>query len=154
MRFTTAASSGTMIRSSPSHLYPKILKCPFGMPRSNRFFILHLQLSEMLLLSSCANEARMESISSPSPSMERMFSRSNQTSTPISFRCRTVSSRSTVLRAKREMLFVSTRSIFPASQSAIILLKPSRLAVPVPEMPLSEYTPANTQSGFFWIFSL
>ena len=103
MRFTMAASSGTMTRSSPSHLYPYTRKCPFGMHCSNRFLVPHFTLSEMLRLSSWANEARMESISSPSSSIEWMFSRSNHTSTPISFRCLTVSNRSILAYAMRTL---------------------------------------------------
>ena len=44
-----------------------------GFPSEKSLRIRHLQLSDTLLLSSCAKEARMVSISSPSPLMEWMF---------------------------------------------------------------------------------
>ena len=76
----------------------------------------------------------MVNINSPSPSIERMRSFSNRASTPKSFKCRTVSRRSTVFLANREMLFVRMMSILPASQSASIRLNSSRLTVLVPEI--------------------
>ena len=51
-----------------------------------------------------------------------------------SFKCRTVSRRSTVFLANREMLFVRMMSILPASQSASIRLNSSRFTVLVPEI--------------------
>ena len=74
-------------------------------------------------------------ISSPSPLMVWIFSFSNQTSTPSSFKCRTVRRRSTVLRAKRWMDLVRMMSIFPASASSSIRRNSSRFFIPVPEMP-------------------
>ena len=90
----------------------------------------------------------MESISSPSPEKEWMRSFSNRTSTPISFKCLTVESRSTVFLANLDMLLVSTMSTFPASQSAIRRRNSLRAAVPVPLIPKSAYTPAYSHSGF------
>ena len=154
MRFTISASSGTMTRSSPSQRYPYTRKCPFGMPFSNRFLIPHLQFSERLRLSSCAKDARMVSINSPSPLMELMCSFSNRTSTPMSFKCRTVCSKSTVFLAKRWIDFVRMMSISPLSAASIIRLNSSRLAIPVPLIPSSANTPAYCQSGFFCIREL
>lgn len=51
----------------------------------------HLPFSDVDKLSSRAKEARMVSISSPSPLMEWMFSRSKYASTPSSCSLRTVS---------------------------------------------------------------
>ena len=79
--------------------------------------------------------AVLVSISSPSPLMELIPSFSNLTSTPMPFRCRTVSRRSTVFLAKRCIDLVRMMSIFPASASSTIFLNSSLLAVPVPEIP-------------------
>ena len=42
----------------------------------------------------------------------------------------------------------------PASQSASILKNSLRLAVPVPDIPQSAYTPAYSHSGLFWMSAL
>ena len=73
----------------------------------------------------------MESISSPSPLKELMFSFSKRTSMPRSFRCRTVFKRSTVFLAKRWIDLVRMMSMFPASHSASMRLNSSRFLVPV-----------------------
>ena len=77
----------------------------------------------------------MESINSPSPLKELMFSFSKRTSMPRSFRCRTVFKRSTVFLAKRWIDLVRMMSMFPASHSASMRLNSSRFLVPVPEIP-------------------
>ena len=85
---------------------------------------------------------------------ESIFSFSKRTEIPSSFRCRTVFSRSTVLRAKREIDFVRTMSILPASQSSIMRWNSSRLLAFVPLIPLSAYTPTYCQPWCFCISSL
>ena len=130
-----SASSGMMTSLSSCHSYPKMLNLPLGMPCLNRLIVPHLTFSEMLRLSSCAKEARMESISSPSPLKELMFSFSKRTSMPRSFRCRTVFRRSTVFLANRWIDLVRMMSMFPASHSASMRLNSSRFLVPVPEIP-------------------
>ena len=144
-----AASSGTITRCLSTHSYPRIGFLPQGSPLSNRLRMPHFTLSEMLRLSSCAKLARMVSINSPSPESELMFSFSKRTSMPRSFKCRTVSNRSTVLRANLEMLLQRMMSIAPALQSASIRWNSCRLQVSVPETKLSAYTPAYSHSGFF-----
>ena len=88
------------------------------MPSAKSFRIRHLQFSLTDRLSACAKDARMESISSPSPLEVSIFSFSNTMATPSAFISRTISRSVTVFRAKRLRLLVSTRSIFPARQSA------------------------------------
>ena len=134
MRFTISASSGTGTSLSSSQRYPKILNLPFGIPFSKRFFVAHRIFSLMERLSSWAKDARMESINSPSPLMELIFSFSNRTSMSFAFRCLTVSNRSTVFLANRLMDLVRMMSIFPSSQSTSIRLNSSRLTVFVPEI--------------------
>ena len=61
---------------------------------------------------------------------------------------------STVFRAKRLTDLVMIRSIFPASASATMALKPSRCLVLVPVMPSSVYTFTNSQSSralMYWV---
>ena len=131
--------------------------CLFAVPISpdwNRRLTPHFTFSEMLRLSSCAKDARSESISSPSSESELICSFSNRTSMPRDFKCLTVSRRSTVFLAKRLMDFVRMMLILPASQSASILKNSPRLAVPVPDIPQSAYTPAYSHSGLFWMSAL
>ena len=85
-------------------------------------------------------------MSSPSALVEEMFSFSKRTSTPRSLSSRTVSSRSTVLRAKREIDLVRIRSIAPFRARASISWNWGRCVV-VPEIPESANTPANVQPG-------
>ena len=123
---------------------------PLGMPFSNRFWTAHLAFLERLSTSSCAKEASSVSISSPSSDSELMDSFSNRTSTPSSFRRRTVLSRSTVFRAKRLMDLVSTMSMLPASHAASMSWNPARSSL-VPVAPPSEKTPAYSQPGVSWM---
>ena len=134
MRLTIAASLGSITSWSSSHRYPKTLNLPFGIPCSKRFLVAQRTFSLMERLSSWANDARMESISSPSPLMEFIFSFSNLTSIPLALRSLTVFKRSTVFLANLEMDFVRMMSIFPFSQSASIRLNSSRFTVFVPEI--------------------
>lgn len=82
-------------------------------PLSNFFRMDHLLFSLMLLLSSCAKEARTASIISPSPDRVLMFCSSKKIPTPSSFsslaNCRTV----TVFLANLDMDFVIIKSISP-----------------------------------------
>ena len=86
-------------------------------------------------------------MSSPSAEVLEMSSRSKRTSTPRLFSSRTVSKRSTVLRANREIDLVKIRSIPPARALVSMAWNSVRLAVWVPEMPQSANTPANTHPG-------
>ena len=120
-------------------------------PLLNRLWMPHFTFSEILRLSSCAKEARSESISSPSSENELMRSFSNRTSTPMDLRWRTVSKRSTVFLANRLIDLVIIMSMLPASQSSIIRLNSSRFLVLVPEIPSSAKIPENSHSSFFFI---
>ncbi len=93
--------------------------------------------SNMEMDSSCAcapDRARSSSLDIYAVSM---FSFSNRMLTPYSFSILAYIRESTVFLANRDTDLVSTRSIFPLRQSAISLLKSSRLSVLVPVSPSS-----------------
>ena len=68
---------------------------------------------------------------------------SKNTSIPRVRSSRVKVSVSTVFRPNLDTLFVHMASISPLRQSSIIRIKPSLLAVPVPEIPASPYTPTK-----------
>ena len=74
--------------------------------------------------------------------------KSDTTPIPLSRRRRVYCKQSAVLRAKRDIDFVMTISISPASQSAIIALNSSRLRVFVPVIPSSAYILTSSYVGW------
>ena len=92
---------------------------------------------DMEMDSSCACAPDRASSSSLDIYAVSMFSFSNRMLTPYYFSIRAYIRESTVFLANRDTDLVSTRSIFPLRQSAISLLKSSRLSVLVPVSPSS-----------------
>ncbi len=139
MSRTTSASSGT-ITSSPSSffVYPmNLLWFTIGVPFSNLLAMPHRVFSLRFRLSSCAWLASIVTSISPVSSSVLICSFSKYTAISFVRSSRTAFSRSAVFRAKRLMDFVSTRSIFPFSQSCSRRLNSSRLRISVPLMPSS-----------------
>jgi len=102
----------------------------------------HVEFSEMDRLSSCANELRIESKTSPLLSRELIFSFSKITPIPKALRSLTKVKQSRVFLANLDIDFVMIISIFLALQSSIILLNCSRFLVLVALMPSSAKIPA------------
>ena len=122
-----------------------------GMPRWNLERMPHAVFSEIFLLSSWASELKIVNISSPDASIVFTFSFSKMMGMPRAFSFLLKFRLSAVLRAKRLIDFVITRSTRPSSQAAIMSMKPLRFLVPVPEIPSSAKMPASSQPGVFSI---
>ena len=138
MRCTTAASSGTISSVLSSNiLYPYMPLPMLIQPFSNLRLNDHRCRSESTLRSSSAIVAATVSISSLVGSLDRMFSFSNTTSTPMSRSSRTASSSSIVFRATRDTDFVYRMSNLPARASRIIASSCGLLSMLLPLIPRS-----------------
>ena len=126
-----------MIISPSFTLYPygayPILKVSF----SKRCRTLHLLFSDMETDSLSARLLMIEIRSSDSIEPVSRFSFSKKIVTPRSSSFLVSSKQSVVFRAKRLRNLVMIRSIFPASQSAIICRSAGRFSLLVPLMPSS-----------------
>ena len=91
---------------------------------------------EVFALSSCASAPKIVRTNSELP-MLVMFAVRNCVSMPSALSLRMFCSRSTVLRAKREMSFTTTMSNSPRSASSIMRRNSLRFLIFVPESPSS-----------------